>query len=69
MTLPTQMAAARQGVVTPQMRQVLTDERIHEADLLARMAEGRIVIPANHNHPNLIAKGIAPRTGGGDTRY
>ena len=58
MTLPTQMAAARQGVVAPQMRQVLTDERIHEADLLARMAEGRIVIPANHNHPNLIAKGI-----------
>jgi phosphomethylpyrimidine synthase len=40
------------------MRQVLADEKIHESDLVARMAEGRIVIPANRNHPNLIAKGI-----------
>lgn len=58
MSYPTQMAAARQGVLTPQMRQVLADEKIHEADLLARMAEGRIVIPANRNHLNLMAKGI-----------
>ncbi|MGI6657538.1 MAG: phosphomethylpyrimidine synthase ThiC [Desulfobulbus sp.] len=54
----TQMAAARQGVVTPQMRQVLAEERITEADLLARMAAGRIVIPANRNHTNLHARGI-----------
>ena len=54
----TQMAAARKGVLTTQMQQVLADETIHEADLLARVAEGRIVIPANRNHPNLIAKGI-----------
>ena len=58
MTYSTQMAAARQGVLTPQMQQVLTDERIHEADLVERVADGRIVIPANRNHPNLIAKGI-----------
>ena len=58
MTNATQMAAARQGVVTPHMQQVLADEKIHEADLLARMAEGRIVIPANRNHHNLVAKGI-----------
>lgn len=54
----TQMAAARQGVLTAQMQQVLKDETIHEADLIARVAEGRIVIPANRNHPNLVAKGI-----------
>jgi phosphomethylpyrimidine synthase len=54
----TQMAAARQGVLTAQMQQVLADESIHEADLIARIAEGRIVIPANRNHPNLVAKGI-----------
>ena len=54
----TQMTAARRGDMTPQMRQVLADEKIHEADLLARIAEGRIVIPANRNHANLIAKGI-----------
>jgi phosphomethylpyrimidine synthase len=54
----TQMAAARKGVLTPQMQQVLADERIHQEDLLERVANGRIVIPANRNHPNLIAKGI-----------
>jgi len=54
----TQMAAARAGVLTPQMQQVLAAERIHEADLLERVANGRIAIPANRNHPNLIAKGI-----------
>jgi phosphomethylpyrimidine synthase len=58
MTFATQMAAARRGTLTPQMQQVLADEKIHEADLLARIAEGRIVVPANRNHPNLIAKGI-----------
>lgn len=54
----TQMAAARAGVLTPQMRQVLAAERMHEADLLERVANGRIAIPANRNHKNLIAKGI-----------
>jgi phosphomethylpyrimidine synthase len=54
----TQMAAARAGVLTPQMQQVLAAERIHEADLLERVANGRIAIPANRNHTNLIAKGI-----------
>lgn len=54
----TQMTAARRGDVTPQMRHVLADEKIHEADLLARIAEGRIVIPANREHKSLVAKGI-----------
>lgn len=54
----TQMAAARAGVLTPQMQQVLAAERIHEADLLERVANGRIAVPANRNHTNLIAKGI-----------
>ena len=54
----TQMTAARRGDVTPQMRHVLAEEKIHEADLLARVAEGRIVIPANREHKTLVAKGI-----------
>lgn len=54
----TQIAAARRGILTPQMQQVLADETIHETDLLSRVAEGRIAIPANHNHRNLVAKGI-----------
>ncbi|MDR2549085.1 MAG: phosphomethylpyrimidine synthase ThiC [Desulfobulbus sp.] len=54
----TQMTAARRGDLTPQMRQVLADEKIHESDLLAQIAEGRIVIPANREHKSLVAKGI-----------
>jgi len=58
MTYATQMDAARQGVVTPQMEQVLSEERITKQDLLARVAAGRIAIPANVNHTNLSAKGV-----------
>lgn len=58
MTFSTQMAAARQGIITSQMQQVLAAEAIHRDDLLDRVATGRIAIPANRNHPNLIAKGI-----------
>jgi len=54
----TQMAAARSGIVTEQMRQVLRDERIGEEALVTAVAEGRIVIPANREHKNLVAKGI-----------
>jgi phosphomethylpyrimidine synthase len=58
MSYHTQMEAARQGIVTPQMQQVLNDEKISAAELLEKMAAGRIVIPANKNHVNLHAKGI-----------
>ena len=58
MTYSTQMAAARQGIVTKQMQQVLAAESIHQDDLLSRVATGRISIPANRNHVGLIARGI-----------
>jgi len=58
MTTPTQMAAARQGLVTKEMRQVLADEPIGEAELLERVAAGTIAIPANRNHTNLRARAI-----------
>ncbi len=58
MSYTTQMEAARQGVITPQMEQVLASENISAADLLARLAVGQIVIPANRNHTGLSAKGI-----------
>ncbi|NNK02209.1 MAG: phosphomethylpyrimidine synthase ThiC [Desulfatitalea sp.] len=58
MTYKTQMDAARQGLITPQMEQVLREERISKAELLARTAAGRIVIPANVHHANLKAKGV-----------
>jgi phosphomethylpyrimidine synthase len=58
MAFATQMAAARQGKLTKQMKQVLSEEAVNEVDLIARVAEGRVVIPANRNHSRLVAKGI-----------
>jgi phosphomethylpyrimidine synthase len=54
----TQMAAARQGIFTPRMEQVQAAEKISRRELIARVAAGRIVIPANHQHASLMAKGI-----------
>jgi phosphomethylpyrimidine synthase len=52
------MAAAKRGFITNEMRQVLDDESISEDALIAGLAAGRIVIPANREHKKLIAKGI-----------
>lgn len=57
-TYTTQMDAARKGIVTPQMAAVLQHEAISKQVLMERMAQGRIVIPANRNHHNLKAAGI-----------
>ncbi len=54
----TQMDAARKGIVTPQMEQVLAAESISRADLLDRMAKGIIAVPANRHHQNLTAAGV-----------
>ncbi len=54
----TQMNAARQGIVTPQMRDVLAVEPISEQELLEKMAAGKITLPANKNHANLVGKGV-----------
>jgi phosphomethylpyrimidine synthase len=52
------MDAAQQGIVTDKMKQVLSEERISEADLLDRVASGRIAIPANKNHKTLMGRGV-----------
>ena len=58
MVYRTQMEAARQGVVTPQMEQVLKEEAITREQLLERMSDGRIVIPANVRHGNVKGTGV-----------
>lgn len=58
MTYHTQMEAARQGIITPQMKDVLADEPISQEQLLTRMSDGQLVIPANKNHVNLRGIGI-----------
>lgn len=58
MNYTTQMDAARKGIVTPQMRHVLADEKIREEDLLAKIAAGKIALPANKNHTSLHGCGV-----------
>jgi phosphomethylpyrimidine synthase len=58
MEYTTQMDAARKGIITPKMRDVLAKEKITETQLLERVAAGRIAIPANKNHAALIGGGI-----------
>lgn len=57
-TYTTQMDAARKGILTPQMEQVLEVESIAKEDLLARLANGSIAIPANKNHHSIRAAGV-----------
>ncbi len=52
------MEAARAGIVTPQIKAVAEKEHRPEAFILERVADGRIVIPANINHKNLVPVGI-----------
>lgn len=54
----TQMDAARKGIFTPQMAQVLADEPISKEVLMERVANGSIAIPANRNHVNIHAAGV-----------
>ncbi|NOX34616.1 MAG: phosphomethylpyrimidine synthase ThiC [Deltaproteobacteria bacterium] len=54
----TQMDAARKGILTPRMKEVLENETISQECLMEKLAKGHIVIPANRNHFNLKAKGV-----------
>ncbi|MBW2366266.1 MAG: phosphomethylpyrimidine synthase ThiC [Deltaproteobacteria bacterium] len=58
MSYTTQMNAARNGIVTPQMETVLDEESISRDLLLEQMAAGKIVIPANKNLHSLKAKAV-----------
>jgi len=54
----TQMTAARQGRVTPEMEQVLREEPVTRERLLADLSAGRVVIPANRVRASRLSKGI-----------
>lgn len=54
----TQIEAARRGEITPQIEQVAKDEFRDPEFVRERVADGRIAIPANINHPNLHAHGV-----------
>lgn len=54
----TQMDAARQGIVTPQMRAVAEKEHVDAAWLRDLVAKGQVAIPANVHHTCLSPEGI-----------
>lgn len=58
MNYTTQMDAARKGILTKQMKDVLSAEKISPEVLMEKMASGKIVIPANKNHKNLVGIGV-----------
>jgi phosphomethylpyrimidine synthase len=54
----TQLRRAREGVLTSEIKSVAEKERVDPSDLAERVAQGRVVIPANRNHRNLEPCGI-----------
>ena len=58
MSYTTQMNAARQGIITPEMEAVATKEQISAEELRELMAQGKAVIPANKLHTCLEPNGI-----------
>jgi phosphomethylpyrimidine synthase len=54
----TQLELAKQGIISSQMRQVAQQEHVPEEVVLQNIANGKIVIPANRFHANLIPCGI-----------
>ncbi|WP_316899812.1 phosphomethylpyrimidine synthase ThiC [Pseudodesulfovibrio indicus] len=58
MDYTTQMDAARKGIVTEQMETVARKENMRVEELMARMAKGTVIIPANKNHLNIDPEGV-----------
>ena len=54
----TQLAKARAGITTPEMKIVAEKEQVDVLWLRDKIAEGRIVIPANKKHAGLVPCGI-----------
>lgn len=57
----TQMDAARQGIITPEMKKVAQKEHMSEEALRALIAAGQAIIPANKNHKCLEPNGIGDK--------
>jgi phosphomethylpyrimidine synthase len=55
------MDAARKGIVTREMEIVAKKENIRIDELMALMAEGKVIIPANKNHKNIDPEGVGER--------
>ena len=52
----TQMDAARQGIITPQMKIVAEKERMDAEEIRSLVAKGQVIIPCNKT-PAVSAQG------------
>ncbi|MCD8352920.1 MAG: phosphomethylpyrimidine synthase ThiC, partial [Clostridiales bacterium] len=57
-TYTTQMDAARQGILTPELKTVAQKEYMEPEKLRELVAAGKVVIPANKNHTCLNPEGV-----------
>jgi len=58
MNYTTQMDAARKGIITREMKIVAEKEKMDVNVLMKKIAEGKVVIPANKNHASLDPEGV-----------
>lgn len=58
MTYTTQMDAARQGIITPEMKAVAEKEHISSEQLMQLVAQGKAIIPCNKKHECISPNGI-----------
>jgi phosphomethylpyrimidine synthase len=54
----TQLQAARDGIVTPQMKHVAEEEGVPVEQVRAGIADGTIVLPYNRNRPHPVVRAI-----------
>lgn len=54
----TQMDAAKKGIITPEMEIVAKKEYAAPEDIMKKVADGSVAIPANINHKSLSPEGI-----------
>ena len=54
----TQMDAARQGIITPEMKQVALKEYRTPEEIRDLVAKGQVAIPANKHHKCINPEGV-----------
>lgn len=54
----TQMEAAKKGIITREMEIVAEKENIEINELMRKIAEGSVIIPANRNHTSIDPQGV-----------
>ncbi len=54
----TQLTKARSGITTPEMEIVAEKEKVNVLELRDKIAQGRVVIPANIKHKGLVPCGV-----------